>query len=178
MKFARDNRGMAVVEFALLSPLMLLMLIGTVEVGNLIATHRRVSAVATTAADLLSNYKTVTAADVTAVFDTASKALDPYSHAPLKIVLSSAIASSASLAKIDWSCARAATPRAKNSNFVAPPGTVATGRSIVIAEIKYDFDPFGIASAIFDPGSFQMTRQVYVAPRKSNKIANPTGGCP
>ena len=38
----RDKRGVSAVEFALLAPIMLLMYVGTVEIGNLLTVERRV----------------------------------------------------------------------------------------------------------------------------------------
>ena len=54
----RDKRGVSAVEFALLTPIILLIYVGVAEIGNLLTVERRVETVASTAADLTAQVKT------------------------------------------------------------------------------------------------------------------------
>ncbi len=99
----RDKRGVSAVEFALLAPIILLMYIGTAEIGNLLTVERRVETVASTAADLTAQVKKVSNSDLTDISDASKSILAPYDTTPLKIVLSSVVADQNNNGKVAWS---------------------------------------------------------------------------
>ena len=99
----RDQRGVSAIEFALLAPIIILMYVGTVEIGNLLTVDRRVEAVASTAADLTAQVKQVSNADLADIVAASTSILAPYSTTPLKVVLSSVVADQNNNGKVAWS---------------------------------------------------------------------------
>ena len=76
--FARNDRGSAAVEFAVIVPIMLTLFFGVVEFSSGIAVDRKVTLVARTMSDLTSQSTTVTDTDL-ANFTTTGKAImTPY----------------------------------------------------------------------------------------------------
>ncbi len=55
---------MSAVEFALIFPVLILLYVGAAETGNLLTVYRRTFQVASTAADLTAQVKTVSTADL------------------------------------------------------------------------------------------------------------------
>ncbi len=99
----RDKRGVSAIEFAMLVPIIILMYVGTVEIGNLLTVERRVETVASTAADLTAQVKQVSNADLSDIVAASTSILTPYATTPLKIVLSSVVADQNNNGKVAWS---------------------------------------------------------------------------
>jgi Flp pilus assembly protein TadG len=167
-----DRRGVSAVEFALIAPLLIVLYVGAIEVGNALTISRRTSAVASTAADLAAQVKTVSNSDLQDIASAASSILTPSATTPLKIVLSSVVADQNNTPKVAWSYAtNGAIPRATNSNYTLPPGLTQANSSVIVAEVTYAFTPLLNLSGFFNPGSFTMSRTFYARPRKSLTVA-------
>lgn len=171
----RDRRGVSVVEFALIAPILILLFIGVVETSNALTIYRRTSTVAATAADLTAQVKTIKGPDIRDVFSASTGILDPFPTAPLRIVLSSVVADNNNNGKVAWSCANKGSGRAVNSAYSLPPGLTEPGSSVIVAEITYAFTPMLGLDAIFSPGAFDMTRTFYARPRRSLTVAKTDG---
>lgn len=166
----RDPRGVSAVEFALIAPLLIGLYVGAIELGNALTINRRTSAVASTAADLAAQVKTVTAADLKDIVAASSSILTPYpatSPFPLKIVLTSVVADDKNATKVDWSYAsNGGTARACKSAVTLPAGLTQANSSVIMAEVTYAFTPL-LNLSFANPGSFNMSRTFYARPRKS-----------
>jgi Flp pilus assembly protein TadG len=171
IRLMRDRRGVSAVEFALIAPTLIVLYLGIAETGNLITVYRRMSAVASTAADLTAQTKTVSSTDLQDVVAAASAIMTPYPTEPLKIVLSSIVADQNNNGKVAWSYASKGSPRAVNSGYPVPTGLTEEGSSVVVAEITYAFTPLVDLKAFFSPGAFEMTRTFYARPRRSLAVA-------
>jgi Flp pilus assembly protein TadG len=152
----RDRRGVSAVEFALILPTLLILYLGVVETGNAITIYRRMSMVASTAADLTAQVKGVTDADLKDIAAAATAIMTPYPTTPLKITLSSVVADSNNKGKVTWSYSTKGTARAVNSLYPVPPGLTEPGSSVVVAEITYAFSPLVDLKTFFSPCSFNM----------------------
>src|SRR5882724_10887062 len=82
-RFARDSRGAAAVEFALVTPLMLTMYFGMVELSSGVAIDRKVTLVSRTLSDLVAQATAVTNTDISNVFNASSAMMTPYLATPL-----------------------------------------------------------------------------------------------
>lgn len=80
--------------------MLILLYVGAVETGNLLTMYRRTSQVATTAADLTAQVKTVSTSDLSDMTSAASSFMIPYSTNPLKIVISSFVADQNNIGKV------------------------------------------------------------------------------
>ncbi len=137
-----DRRGVSAIEFALLAPALIFLYVASVELGNALTISRRTSAVASTAADLAAQVKTVSSADLADITSAASSILTPYSTTPLKIVLTSVVADDKNATKVDWSCSYdGGAPRAKSSVVTLPAGLTQANSSVIMAEVTYAFTP-------------------------------------
>ena len=81
--FARDSRGAAAIEFALVTPLMLTMYFGMVELSSGVAIDRKVTMVSHTLSDLVAQTTAVSNADISNVFNASSAMMTPYLATPL-----------------------------------------------------------------------------------------------
>jgi Flp pilus assembly protein TadG len=176
-RIAHDQCGVSAVEFALIVPMLLVLYIGAVEINTAVTVHRRTSAVASTAADLTTQVKSVTNSDLQDIQAAAASILTPYLTTPLTVVLSSVVADENNVGKVDWSCANKGSARAKDSAYSLPAGLTAPDSSVIVAEVTYAFSPLLSLSAIFSPGYFDMKRTFYARPRRSLVVAKTDTGC-
>ena len=77
-RFARAESGMAAVEFSLILPIMVVLWIGGVEVTQGLSIDRRVNSLAAGVGDLVARTKTLTYAQVAAIFNLAPGAMFPW----------------------------------------------------------------------------------------------------
>ena len=77
-RFRRDRRGIAAIEFALVVPLMLAMYLGTIEISAAVSINRKVSRLASTVADLVTQQTEVAKTDLNGIMEIGSALLFPY----------------------------------------------------------------------------------------------------
>ena len=171
MRIVRDRRGVSAVEFALILPTMIVLYLGIAETGNAITVYRRMSTIASTAADLTAQTKTVSTADLNDIVSASSAILSPYPTSPLKIVLSSVVADANNNGKVAWSYSNKGSGRAANSAYPVPAGLTEPSSSVIVAEITYAFTPLVDLKSFYSPGSFNMKRTFYSRPRRSLTVA-------
>jgi Flp pilus assembly protein TadG len=168
-----DRRGVSAVEFALIAPVLIGFYVGAIELGDALTIHRRASAVASVAADLTAQVKTVANADLADITSAASSILTPYSTTPLKIVLSSVVADQNGINKVAWSYAyNGGAARGTNSVVSLPAGLTQANSSVIMAEVTYAYKPLlNLTGGYANPGAFTMSRTFYARPRKSLTVA-------
>ena len=77
-RFRDDMRGIAAIEFALVVPLMLVMYLGTIEISAAVSINRKVSRIASTVADLVTQQTEVAKTDLKGIMEIGEALLFPY----------------------------------------------------------------------------------------------------
>jgi Flp pilus assembly protein TadG len=140
-KFRRAHSGIAAVEFAMILPVMLVLVLGAVEVTSALICKTDVSNTASTAADLIAQESSVDTADMTNVFAALSALNYPFPTSGLKVVITSVIDDGKGGGKVDWSQANTGSARTTNSSVTVPAGLITTGGSVILAEVTYSYTP-------------------------------------
>lgn len=178
-----DARGVAATEFAIVSPFMLLLYIGGVELGNGLAMNVKVSATAHSVADMVSQNTQVTASQMTGILAASTAIMAPYavksgSTSLMTITVSAVSTDSKGNATVQWStstksgAARTVGQQMTLSQFTAtdPKNPNNANISLILSEVSYDYTPnLGYTIA----GTVQLTDSYYLFPRCStNSPAN------
>lgn len=177
-RMSRDRRGVSAIEFAMIAPILILLYVAIVEAGNLLTVHRRTSTVASTAADLTAQTKSISNEELKDVILASGAILTPYPQNSLRVVLSSVVADKNNNGKVDWSCASKGSARGAGSNYALPVGVTQADSSVILAEVTYSYKPMLGLDKVFSPGAFEMTRTFVARPRKSLKVTKTESGCP
>ncbi len=173
----RDTRGMAVVEFAMLLPFLFFLLVGTVEISQVLTIDRRVTQIASSTADLVAREKTITTAEINNIMTIARVLMEPYDPTLLRITLLNVGANitNASNTKVCWSYnfQGGANTYADNAAYTLPAGVVDKGSSVMVAEVHYYYTPliFKIfVETALDNSSTAIQDKFYLKPRQSAMI--------
>src|SRR4051812_21300773 len=75
MGLLRNEDGVAGIEMALVMPMLLVLLCGGGEMALLLRSHFQTSQMASTVADAISRYETITATDVSGIFSVSSEVM-------------------------------------------------------------------------------------------------------
>lgn len=174
-RFARDRRGNAAVEFAFIVPLMLTLFFGTVEFSSGVAVNRKVTLVARTMSDLVSQSSTVTDSDLTNFTTTGKAIMTPYDTAPLNATVSELYVDPATLtAKVKWS--KGAAPRGIGTTVSIPTALQIGGTYLIYSEVNYKYVPavgYVMAKTGITLSDFTFTR-----PRQSTCVLYSQTVCP
>ncbi len=166
-KIAKAQGGMAAAEFALILPVMLVLVFGSIEVTNALICRTDVSTMAGTAADLVAQETQVGQTDINNVFSALSALVYPYPTTGAQIVITSVIDDGHGGGKVDWSQAYNATPRSKGTPVTVPTGLITTGGSVIMSEITYAYTP---VSTWLVKYPITMSNRFYSHPRRVAQV--------
>jgi Flp pilus assembly protein TadG len=171
----RDSRGVAAVEFAMIVPLMLLMLFGTIDVSSGVAVKRKVTLVARTLSDLTSQSKAVHDTDVTDFFAASNGIMWPYPSAPVQATISELyIDPTTSVARVQWS--QGSSPLGSGSTVDIPSGLIGKdssgktlpGQYLIYSDVSYLYQP--IVGYVTAKAGVTLSDTAYTRPRQSTCV--------
>lgn len=138
-RYAKSREGVAATEFALILPLMITLYFGGIELSNILSADRKATAITATVTDLVAQSEVITDDGIEDIFAAADVLIVPFDPTDVTIVVSSII-NDGGTARVDWSDALRATPRAEGSAVTLPPGILPTGSSIIMTEVTFSFE--------------------------------------
>jgi Flp pilus assembly protein TadG len=153
-RFTSDVRGIAAVEFALIVPVLLLMMLGSIEIGRAVVMARKFNYITAMASDLIARETTMSDAALTGVATAVQTAWAPNTLATLRIeVVAARSAGAASTSPapgstyVDWSFGLIGTgPRAQCSAYSTPANMLAVGSSTIFVNATFTYTSlFGAA---------------------------------
>jgi Flp pilus assembly protein TadG len=169
-RFARDERGISAVEFALVLPVLIIIYLGSVELNHAITIDRKLTVAGSSVGDLVAQgTDSIPQEEMDDIFKAAQAIMQPYTSTTLKVVVSS-VAISEDGDEVTSSCAYHSTPRAKNSAMTVPDRVRVEGTTLVITEVEYEYIPV-IGKIITE--SLILKDTFYMRPRQSDVIALP-----
>jgi Flp pilus assembly protein TadG len=174
-RLGSDQRGVSAIEFSLLLPLMLTMYFGSIEVTDAVSADRQVTQVASTVADITSEYTSVADADIANIMQAACAVMSPFPMSNATVVLSSVTFTNGT-ATIAWSftvsgnCTTVSTGHAVGTNVTSliPTALNITGTSVIWGECTYNYKP---VVGYVVTGTLTMYNEIFMRPRLSTTVA-------
>jgi Flp pilus assembly protein TadG len=165
----RDRSGQALVEAALVFPMLISVFLGVSEFSQAFTVKRRLETAANAAADLVARTASVATADLTGTKAMIDEILKPYSTTPLGLTISSVVADQDNATRVAWSYAQGsgATARTSGAAVTLPPDLTEPNSSIIFAEVNYTFRST-LAHLII--GDVAFTAEAYLRPRASAQV--------
>jgi Flp pilus assembly protein TadG len=172
----KDQSGVAAIEFAMIVPIMVMLFFGSVEFSQAMTVDRRVAQIASSTADLVAQYDTISNAQVDNIFLTVTALMEPYPTGTLKIWVANLQRVNANTPTVTWSRPHngASAPGTGPYGGTVPAGILdnpTTGGTscVILAEVVYDFTP---AVAYFLTSSVTLSERFYLKPRRSTCVGN------
>lgn len=175
-RFIASTRAVAAIEFAIIAPMLLVMLIETYDIGNAVAVYMKVRSATFALASITNTYATGTfgmqATDMSDTMTKVSMVLAPYSSTPGTFTVSQIKATSASAAIVSWSYSLNGTAHTAGTSWTLPAQlTGASNNScnsypcyLVYAEVGYSYTPFLFSTFM---STISLNDNIYVTPRSS-----------
>ncbi len=174
-RFGGDRRGVAAVEFALIVPIMLVLLIGSVEFNRIFTLDRKVGQAAASVADLVAQVSSISSSDLNDVLKISGAILDPYPESGIKLVVSSLRVKGSGKTEVMWS---RGLNTAKWSTGAAPPVSVPSGLTeekdtyLIVAHTTYTYQPLfaTLFKDVINSDTIELEEIYYARPRLSASV--------
>lgn len=160
-RFHRAESGAAGTEFALLAALIMVpLLLGSVELIDVLGTNKRAQNSAASLADVVARDTEISNAELAGMWDALDVLMYPDTSDSMRIVLTSVRIVSATSATVVWSEAhgQGATRRTPGTSVSLDARMMVPGTSIIMAETSYTYEP--LLGFLF-PADFEMTHDAY-----------------
>ncbi len=172
----RDSQGAAAIEFAYLAPLLLLMLLGTIEIGRAVSMDRHFSMVTSATGDLVAREEWLgtSSSDAKANLDSMMNSIEhmmkPYDASSLKLGVFQVRASpdDANDTRVEWSYSyNGESVPSKCQTYALPSGLIDKGGSAIVVESSYVFHPLFADFVPGITGDMTWTDKSFHSPRNS-----------
>jgi Flp pilus assembly protein TadG len=171
---ARDRSATSGVEFALVLPILLILLAGTVDLGHALTVSRKMDQIAATTGDMISQQSTWASADVTKLLSGASFILQPYDLDDLTILVAVEDVDSGGNATVNWSAAYNTHPAVSSSlSPVAVPTEIQEkGTQMILTRVQYNLTTpvTTLFANLTGVDGYSFDRHFFSRPRTGNTI--------
>ncbi|WP_428969666.1 TadE/TadG family type IV pilus assembly protein [Sphingomonas sp. Xoc002] len=165
-----DKRGVALVEFAIILPVMLILYLGGVQLQDAMACKRKVTITARAAVDLIAQNTTgkMTEAEIGSNLIAASQVMQPYADGNAQIRVTEVSTDRYGRTWIIWSEGRNTQgyPRGARANVPAAMGT--PGTTFLVAQVGYPYRPVATFGGV---GAMTLSDILWMVPRNADQIA-------
>jgi Flp pilus assembly protein TadG len=159
-QFSAARKGVAALEFAILLPMMVFLLLGSVDLIDALETNRRAENVAASLADVVARDTEISNSEVTGLWSAVSVLTYPGSDTPMSERITSILVNAAgTTATTVWSEGHnGMSPRAANSTITLPAQMMTANTGVIMAETTYHYQ--SPMSFLFS-GTVDFTHTVY-----------------
>nr|WP_298098132.1 TadE/TadG family type IV pilus assembly protein [uncultured Shinella sp.] len=170
----RDKSGQSGIEFALLLPLMMLLVAGTVDLGLGLMIRRKVDQIAAITSDIVSQEDAWKSAGVNTVLSGGAAVLKPFDSTNLKIVVSVLDFNKSGTGTVNWSKAYQTTALTAGTTW---PDTISKdviedGVQLVVTRVDYSAESAltGLLSNLTGIKIYDFTATAIARPRVGNTV--------
>ena len=165
----RDERsGLALIEFALVVPVLLVLYLAGYQVSDVISCNRKVTIATRAVADLVSQYAIMSPSQLDQILAATTQVMSPYPTNSALIRVSQVTPDPVGQgATVKWSRAINGAKRVKGSSYTMPANMPTSGLTYILAEVNYAYVPavnFGFMS------SKGLSETIFMVPRVSSTI--------
>jgi Flp pilus assembly protein TadG len=170
-----NNSGVAAIEFAMIIPLMAMMLVGTNEFSAGVAVDRKVTLMARTLSDLTSQNTSVTDTQFTNFFNASKAIMTPYASTPVEGTITELYINPTTMkARVQWS--KGAHAHLVGDIIDIPDALKIAGTYLILSEVKYKYVP-SIAWFINRIDGITLSGISYTRPRQGLCVMYITSVC-
>jgi len=149
-RLVRSRAGNVAVEFALVVPVILMLMLGSVELARFVTLNQKLERVAVSMSDLVARAETISQSELDDIFVAAGEVAQPFDLAGAGLVIISSLQNAdGNGAMVAWQ--RSGGGSLSASSKIGSPGGSATlpegfevrqGETAIVAEVLFAFEPF------------------------------------
>lgn len=166
-RFKRADRGLALIEFAYVAPILLTLFVGSFQISDAVFANRKVTTTARAIADLTSQYTSVDNPTLDSILNASRQIMHPYDLARTEARVSQITIDNSGNAVVNWSRALNATPLATGATTVIPSTLRQKNTTVILSQVAYHHVP-SFASELIGP--ITLKDQTIMFPRKITAI--------
>lgn len=151
--FRKKEDGLAYLEFAMATPFLLVLLLGSIEMTRYILIVQKVEKTAVTISDVVSQSETMSTSELNNIIYAASQVMNPYTFGPKGYVIISSVTQTGTYnvsnpPKVKWQYKGGGTWM-QNSQVGSPAGnatlpnnmTLNDKDNVIVTEVYYNYSP-------------------------------------
>jgi Flp pilus assembly protein TadG len=143
-RFAVARKGSAALEFAIIAPMMVFLLFGSVDLLDVLSANKRVQNAASSLADVVARDTEVSDDEIDGLWAALDVLMFPDDGSAVNIRVSSVSVESTSTARVVWSEGHGMGARVANSTVTLPAAMMTPGTSVIMTESTYSYSsPLG-----------------------------------
>lgn len=170
----RDRRGQSGIEFALLLPLMAILLAGTMDLGMGLMIKRKVNQIASSTSDIITQEDVWSSSGVMSVLNGGASALYPFDTTNLKIVVNVLNFDEDGKATVSWSKGFQDGGLVNGSAWTdpIPEQVIETDVQLVATRVEYNARSAltGLLAALTGIETYSFSGSAIARPRVSNRV--------
>jgi Flp pilus assembly protein TadG len=166
-KLRQDERGVALVEFAIVLPVLLLLYLGGYQLNDALACNRKVTIAARAVADLTTQNATLTTSQINTILNASSTVLAPYAVSNALVRVTELTTDANGKTTVTWSMDNRGGGLAANSPYILPANVKIKSSSIILSEVSYSYNPI-VTFNVFQP--ITLSDKIFMYPRVSNSV--------
>ncbi len=139
---AKDQSGIAAVEFALVVPIAVVLLVGGIDYSDAISMQRKITLADRTVTDLVTQYTTINTSTLALNLAASASIIAPYSSANLVMTVSEVTTNAAGVATVVWSQSYNGSKRAIGTTLTLPVRTPQPNATLIFGEVQYSDTPY------------------------------------
>jgi Flp pilus assembly protein TadG len=168
IRFLRDRRGVAAVEFALIAPVLILLYMGLAEVTMALMADRRAGHATAVVADLIAQDTLTTKAELSDTFSVAEEILSPFAASGMSARVTAIRADANGSPKVVWSHGKGLSALGKGSTVSGLPADLMEPfDTLIMSEMNYSYNS-AIKYAL--PNAMVFREKYYLRPRKLDMV--------
>ncbi|MGV6802411.1 MAG: TadE/TadG family type IV pilus assembly protein [bacterium] len=148
-RFSRNKNGIAAIEFALVAPVLILMLLGVIETTDAYIANKKVQEAADLMSNLVSQQTHLTYADAQGVISAGTQMMSPYGVTGATITVTSVVIDNSGTPVVSWSfdqnyaqvytVGSTFTDLGSEVTLTGPSGILEAGSSLLVTKITFPF---------------------------------------
>lgn len=147
-RFGAARKGSAALEFALIAPMMVFLLFGSVDLLDMLSANKRVQNAASSLADVTARDTEISNAEIAGLWAALDVLMFPEDGSDVTMRVTSVSIQSTSNARVVWSEGHGIAPRVANSTVSLPAAMMTPGTSVIMTEATYSYrSPLGFLMA-------------------------------
>jgi Flp pilus assembly protein TadG len=162
-RFAASRRAVAGIEFSMMLPILLVLLLGFYDAATAVAIYTKTRFATSTLAELTNQYTTIHDTDMQTILGATATVLAPYSSTPVATSVTQVAVSSTGVATVNWS-----TTLTPGNPFPLPAALLIPNTYLIYSTVSYTFTP---TFAYFVSGPITLSDSLYVSPRNSASVS-------